>query len=293
MKLLYSEEHLRCIHYDQGKNPVIEVVSIEKNESWENLPLGNKLIFLLSGEISFSYGQFINYKVGEKNIIYLPTGFKFSCNAFENSTLFVMSIQGHKNFCEDYLFKDLEKKNYSVPDYSSLAEVKPAILEINEALEKYIDTLLLYVNAGAKCKSFYMIKIKELFHIFRWFYPKDSLKEFFRYSLKGGSEFGSYIMDNWQKYASVGELAEAMNYTVSGFEKRFKRVFGVSPYKWMLNQKAERIFHQIRMTDLTFKQISANFGFTSLSRFNDFCKSNFGNPPGNIRENNGIGGKHE
>ena len=84
-----------------------------------------------------------------------------------------------------------------------------------------------------------------------------------------------------------------MNYTVSGFEKRFKRVFGVSPYKWMNNQKAKMIFQQVRTTDLTLKEISANFGFTSLSRFNDFCKTNLGKPPGDIREKSHIGGNHE
>lgn len=293
MELLYSEEHLRCINYDRGANPVIEIASVKKNELWENLPLGNKLIFLLSGEISFSFGKYINCRTGEKGIMYLPAGHKFICRALEDSKLIIISIQGHTYFCEDYHFKDLEKNTLNVFDCSKSAVEKPVILEINEVMDKYLDILLQYLDAGAKCKAFYIIKIKELFYIFRWFYPKETLVDFFQYSLKGGTQFASYIMDTWSKYKSVGELAEAMNYTVSGFEKRFKRVFGVSPYKWMVNQKAEKVFHQVRTTDLTFKQISSNFGFTSLSRFNDFCKANFGKPPGDLRENYGIGGNDE
>lgn len=294
MELLYSEEHLGCINYDQGNNPVIEIVSIEKSESWGNLSLGNKLIFLLNGEISFSYGKFTNCQIGNKRIVYLPTGHNFICKAIENTTLLVMRIQGYTHFCDDYHFKDLEKNTPNAPKHTSSVETtEPATLEINNIMEKYLDALLQYIGAGAKCRHFYLIKIKELFYIFRWFYPKQALLQFFQCHLKGGSEFAAYIMDTWYKYRSVGELAEAMNYTVSGFEKRFKRVFGISPYKWMMNQKAERIYHQVRTTDLTFKQISSDFGFTSLSHFNDFCKANLGKSPGDIREKSGIGGNHE
>lgn len=293
MELLYSEEHLRCINYDQDKNPIVEVISVEKDELWENLPLGNKLIFLLDGEISFSFGKFTNCRIRKDRIIYLPGGYRFVCKGLESSTFIVVCVQGHTYFCEDYHFKDLEKMSISMPRYPNQAIIEPATLEINEAMARYLESLLQYIGAGAKCKSFYQIKIKELFYIFRWFYPKEALIDFFQSSLRGGSQFTTDIMNNWAKYKSVGDMAEAMNYTVSGFEKRFKRVFGVSPYRWMINQKAERIFHQVRMTDLTFKQISSDFGFTSLSRFNDFCKTNFGKPPGYIRGNDRIGENDE
>lgn len=293
MKLLYSAEHLRCIHYDQGESPIMELVCIEKGGSWENLPIGNKLVFLLTGEILFSIGQFTNCTIEEKRILYLPTGYRFTFKSIEDSTLLIMCIQGQKGFCDNYYFSDLEKNIPNMSEYSNLTKEKPVTLEINEIVEKYLDPLIQCMQTGAKCKRFYHIKIKELFYIFRWFYSKEILFEFFQYALKGGNEFASYIMDNWHKYSTVGELSEAMNYTISGFEKRFKRVFGISPYKWMTSQKAERIFHQVRNTDLAFKQISANFGFTSLSRFNDFCKAHLGKSPGDIRENNKVGGNQE
>ncbi len=295
MELLYSEEHLSCINYDKGgENPIIEAVSIEKGKLWENVPLGNKLIFVLDGgEILFSLGKFTNCQIRKSQILYLPAGYNFLCKAVEDCSLLVMCIQGQARFCDDYNFTDLEKDISQVSKYSSATQVKLGTLEINEIMEKYLDVLLEYIDAGANCKCFYLIKIKELFYIFRWFYPKEVLVEFFQNALKGGNDFATYIMDAWYKYKSVGELAEAMNYTVSGFEKRFKRVFGISPYKWMINQKAERIFHQLRTTDLTLKQISSNFGFTSVSHFNDFCKANIGKSPGDIREKSRIGGNLE
>ncbi len=292
MELLYSAEHLRCINYDRGGSPIMELIVVEKGKSWENRPLGNKLVFLLTGKILFSIGQFSNCIIEDKRILYLPTGYQFRFKSIEDCTLLVMQINGQKYFCDDYNFKDLEK-NISISGYSNLKVDGPVTLEINEIVEKYLDLLIQFIQKGARCKCFYHLKIKELFYIFRWFYSKEILFVFFQSALKGGNEFASYIMDNWHKYSTVGQLSEAMNYTVSGFEKRFKRVFGISPYKWMTNQKAERIFHQVRTTDLTFKQISSNFGFTSLSHFNDFCKIHLGKSPGDIRKNGTIGGNRE
>ncbi|MFV0330996.1 MAG: helix-turn-helix domain-containing protein [Dysgonomonas sp.] len=270
----------------------MELIVVEKGKLWENRPLGNKLVFLLTGKMFFSIGQFPNCMVEEKRILYLPTGYQFRFKAIEDSTLLIMHIHGQKHFCDDFNFKDLEK-NISISGHSNLKKEGPITLEINEIVEKYLDPLIQFIEKGARCKCFYIMKIKELFYIFRWFYSKEVLYDFFQSALKGGSEFSSYIIDNWHKYNTVGELSEAMNYTVSGFEKRFKRVFGISPYKWMINQKAERIFHQVRTSDLTFKQISSNFGFTSLSHFNDFCKAHLGKSPGDIRENSKIGGNRE
>ncbi|MDR1718362.1 MAG: AraC family transcriptional regulator [Prevotella sp.] len=284
MGLLYLEEHLRCINYDHDKNPAIEFVSIEEGESWENLSLGNKLIFLLDGRLVFSFGEYSDCQIRCKQIVYLPTGYKFTCKALEKSIFFVICIQGHTCFCDNYHFKDLEKEVIYKIKYPASTGNSLFTLEMNEYLEKYLNNLLDYVHVGVKCRSFYQLKIKELFYIFRWFYPKNVLWEFFQYDLKSGNEFAASIMDTWYKYKSVGEFANAMNYTTSGFEKRFKRIFGLSPYKWMKDQKAKRIFHQIRNTNQPFKQISSDFGFSSLPSFNDFCKANFGKPPGNIRE---------
>lgn len=292
MELLYSAEHLRCINYDREENPTMELIVVEKGKTWENRLIGNKLVFLLSGKIMFSSGQFSDCMVESKRILHLPAGYQFRFKSIEDSNMLVMQIHGQKYFCDNFNFKDLEK-SISISGYSNRKEDGPVTLEINEIMEKYLDPLIQFIQKEAKCKCFYQLKIKELFYIFRWFYTKETLFEFFKSALKGGDEFASYVIDNWTKYNTVGELSDAMNYTVSGFEKRFKRVFGVSPYKWMINQKAERIFHQVRTTDLTFKQISSNFGFMSLSHFNDFCKLHLGKSPGDIRKSSVVGGNLE
>ena len=73
------------------------------------------------------------------------------------------------------------------------------------------------------------------------------------------------------------------HYSLSGFQKRFKKVFGVSAYHWMKDVRSKSIYHQINSTEKSFKEISDEYGFSSPSHFNDFCKVHFGTTPGRIR----------
>lgn len=269
------------------------MIFIKEEELWEDLQLGNKLILVLSGKLISSDSRYTDCHIRNKQILYLPAGSRSVYKAKEDSLFFVICIQEHTYFCDDYNFKDLDKDVPDIMENTNYTERKFSILDMNENIEKYLYNLYDYLDAGVKCKNFFHLKIKELFYIFRWTYPKETLKEFFQDDLKGSNEFASSIMNNWYKYRSVGELATAMNYSTSGFEKRFKRVFGQSPYKWMTEQKARRVFRQIKNTDLTFKQISSEFGFVSLPRFYDFCKVNFSKSPGDIRGNGKVGEKRE
>ena len=53
----------------------------------------------------------------------------------------------------------------------------------------------------------------------------------------------------------------------------------------MKQKKAEHLFNQIRYNEKSFKEICEECGFSSTSQMNDFCKREWGIPPGKIREN--------
>ena len=96
---------------------------------------------------------------------------------------------------------------------------------------------------------------------------------------------------NALKYKTITELAESMNYTISGFEKKFKKAFKTTPHLWIKQKKADKIYYDLTMTDICLKEIIDNYGFKSDSYFNDFCKTNFGESPGRIRKNRGVPAK--
>lgn len=96
--------------------------------------------------------------------------------------------------------------------------------------------------------------------------------------------FSQQVMDHYMKCHNAAELAKLLNYSISGFEKRFKKVFNDTPFHWMMCQKAHNVYLEIRAGEMNFKQISDKYEFSSPSVMDDFIKQMFGKTPGQIRK---------
>jgi AraC-like DNA-binding protein len=98
--------------------------------------------------------------------------------------------------------------------------------------------------------------------------------------------FSNLIYQNYGSAKNIGELAEITNYSMSGFKKKFAKVFGVSPAVWVKREKAKKIYYEINCSLKTFKEISNEYNFSSPAQFNKFCKKMYNMPPGTLRKNN-------
>jgi AraC-like DNA-binding protein len=112
------------------------------------------------------------------------------------------------------------------------------------------------------------------------------LRAFFSAILSDDLKFSLHIMREYHPALTVGDLAKKMNYSLTGFEKRFKKVFDMPPSKWMQTQRAQAIYHEINCSDKTIAELGYEFGFSSPSHFNNFCRKIFKESLGNIRKRN-------
>ncbi|MDR2005353.1 MAG: AraC family transcriptional regulator [Prevotella sp.] len=158
-------------------------------------------------------------------------------------------------------------------------------LEVNEVMEKYLDMLHTCYRAGLRCRYYNEGKIRELMYILRSFYSREMLRDLFSPALSADTEFTRQFMEVYSRYGSLREIATVMNYTLSGFEKKFRKVFGCSPYNWILRQKAQEVLHQVKTSNLNLKVIADDFGFSSVAALNNFLKKRFGITPGQARKN--------
>ncbi|MDU1891397.1 MAG: helix-turn-helix transcriptional regulator [Dysgonomonas sp.] len=282
MKLLYLQEHLTCYNYNAKEDSVIENKVIGEGLNWNFSTRECKIIFVTEGELHISYGKVKNETISKGEIVLLPVGYKVNLRASTRSGLTIFRLRTPVQLCDRFALKQLlkGKEDFSMAGDSS----KNRTLEMNEMVWTYLDGLNQCINDGLQCFYYYDIKVQELFFLFRAYYTKEQLLDFFCPLITHDSEFADFVLNNHHKAKNVSELAEMANYSVSGFEKRFKNTFGVSAGKWLKQQKAMRIYHEINCSEKAFKNISFDYGFSSPSHFNDYCKAHFGLTPGEIRE---------
>jgi len=141
-----------------------------------------------------------------------------------------------------------------------------------------------YINDGIKSIRFFELKIQEFFFLVQEYYTKSQIASFLTPIYSNDFIFSNNIFKSIGKIRTVKGLANAFDYSLSGFEKKFKRVFKVSPYRWMQEQRAKKIYHEVAYGPKTFTLISEEYGFSSPAHFNDFCKQFFGGTPGYLRK---------
>ncbi len=284
MKLLYAAEHLSCFQYDKSNTPIIERIERLKEEKFNIHNEQDKLLFILKGSISVSYDKHVNEKLNLGDFFFVPSGVHYNSTAIESSTILIFRMKTSLNFCDHFSFEMLLANNSDNTNNSN----DFITLKANTALENYMETIDKFILEGLKCSYLFELKLKELLFILRAYYSKEDLKKLFSSILTDDLQFSNKIYENCDKVKSSRELAKLMNYSPSGFEKRFKRIFGTPAYQWMKTRKAKNIYHEINCTKKTFSEIGFEYGFSSSSYFNDFCKANFGKTPGEIRKQKQI-----
>ncbi|GAB6122050.1 helix-turn-helix domain-containing protein [Dysgonomonas termitidis] len=265
----------------EKEDPTFELLKLDQGNVIKEISAEDIMAFVIKGKIDLSIDVSINSEIKVDDIIYLPIDCHYLARILEDSTLLIVRIHDPILFCNCLRIMDLIKSNL---DECCKSKHYVYLLETNPEIKQFISFIQTCIDKGICCREFFQHKIAELFFLMRAFYPQDNLAQFFSRALHSDSGFSSYITHYGHNYKSVSELAEALHYSVSGFEKHFKRVFGVSPYKWMLRNKAEKIYYEIRLEKQSFKEICDEFGFSSISHFTNFCKSYLGTTPSNIRK---------
>ncbi|MDR2125359.1 MAG: AraC family transcriptional regulator [Prevotellaceae bacterium] len=276
-KLQNATEHLNCYLYDNNKDPIIQVFDLKKDDIFLTVGTYNQIIFHLKGNITYSYGAYLNKDFKENTFLLFPHGFKCAIKAKEDSQIFVVNLL-KINFCNHFSLEMLYRLNESIK-----LETSHYPLETNKVIDDFLKNLVDTIGDGLKCAYLHELKQKELLYYLRAYYSKKDLFAFFSPILSDDIVFSELIYKNVDKVKTITELADIVNYSVSGFKKRFVRIFGVSPYHWMIKEKAKKVYYEINCTQKSFKEISIEFNFSSSAHFDKFCKKEFGMSPGVIR----------
>ncbi len=88
-----------------------------------------------------------------------------------------------------------------------------------------------------------------------------------------------FIMSRLDGNITVEQIAIACGLSAPHFSRAFRESVGVSPYRWLIEQRVERAKGFLRSTDLTLSDISLACGFSSQSHFTKVFSGQVGVTP--------------
>ena len=276
MSVFYLDEHRACSNYISDYNIGFKNCQIKQGES---ISLANKeyhcLFFLISGHVNLLY-ESQTFQLKKDTVWFIPMSSDFKICANTDASLILNYFNKPVDFCEKMALEGL----------SVFLEQKPhtSMLKINMPLKKFLISLIFYMNEGIFCKHFHEIKQKELFFILRYFYTKRELAGLFAPMISKNMDFKNIVLANYLNASSVKELAQICNYSLSSFNRIFKKNFEENPYIWLQNQKIKYITGRLSDKSIPLGQIIDEFRFSSPSHFTIFCKKHLNLTPSQYRK---------
>lgn len=278
-KLEYAEEHQMCFRYEGSEFPSIEKSEFLKGYYWERTLMLGEIVIVKKGSVMLSYDHFLNHRIGPGRILLLPPGSHFKAHAEEETSLFIFRLEDVVRLCENFSIDRLKSKTATSPFSNQLNTLK-----VIPPVDAFLTPLAENLKNGLLCSIYLRQKIQELMILLRAYYTKENLAAFFNPVLANTTTFSNFVLQNYRRVKTVKELADLYSCSISSFDKKFRKAFGIAPYKWMQERKVSLIYHEIYATHKPIKQIAEEQNFNSLPQFNDYCKKHFGYPPGRMRK---------
>ena len=247
------------------------------DEIWNrNLPL-NFIIFIFNGTLEISCNEFENRKFQSGEMILVLRSSSVRVRVKKNTKLYIMYFDSFLSSCDSQLFKaylpDVEKIVY---DFNPIRMPEMIIVFLKQTLSLQTHKV--------DCIHFNSIKHREFFILLRHFCPREDIVMFLAPLIGRSLNFRNKVLEKYPllKNGRVPELADLVGLGRKNFDKRFLNEFGISPAKWMQQEKAKRLRLYLTEPDVTISDAMDKFYFNSSSHFNRFCHQYFKTSPGDI-----------
>ena len=239
-----------------------------------NLPL-NYILFVFSGVLDISCNEFENRRFQQEEMIFLLRSSSVHVKVVKNAKLYVMYFESFLSSCDSQLFKAF------LPDVEKIVyDFRPIM--IPESISAFLKQIYSLQMQKVDCMHFNSIKHCEFFILLRRFCPREDIVMFLAPLIGKSLTFRNKVLEKYMQLKSgrVTELAGMVGMGRKNFDKRFIDEFGVSPAKWMQQEKAKRLRVFLTEPDVTISDAMDKFHFNSPSHFNRFCHQYFKSSPG-------------
>ena len=273
----HEQNCLKCFKYITSDDTVFTFIQRNAGGQLHFYSNHNRVLFMVEGKGNLLCNNNLN-KIESGSMILIPHKSDYSITVTEDSFMVIVNLHPRFNFCEHFSLQNLYHHRKQ-PQLST--DFYP--LQNHVAITLFLQNIIMQISAGMKCKYFHEMKQQELFFYFRSYYSENELFNFFSPILNDDTNFAEVIYQNYESVKTLNDLANITHYSVSGFKKRFQKVFGMSPQLWIRKEKAKKIYKEIINTHKPFKEISIQYHFCSISHFNRFCKQMYGISPAKLR----------
>jgi len=237
----------------------------------------NFIIFVLGGMLEIDCNQYEKCKIQSNQMLLLLRTSAIKVRAVKKTVIIVMYFENLLASCDQQILHaylpDTEKISYQFKPTQMPGPIILFLRQIHYLQELKVD-----------CTHFHGIKHREFFLLLRAFCPREDIVLFLAPLIGRSLNFKNKVLEKYVQLGdgNVTDFANLVGMGRKNFDKQFRKEFSISPAKWMLQEKAKRLYMVLNDPEITITDAMDRFNFNSATHFNRFCVQYFSKTPGAI-----------
>lgn len=100
------------------------------------------------------------------------------------------------------------------------------------------------------------------------------------YIARSTEQVRSYMQEHLSEKLTIARLSREFSLSPTSLKTAFRRMYGVSLHRWLIEERMKKARRLLQDTDLTIQQVAQEVGYDGVSRFNVAFKQRYGVTPG-------------
>jgi len=242
-----------------GNNSILHKTLNKSIINAEKIIISHSIVYVVNGDVKVSTYNYDNISISNGEMLFMPRdSYLISDYISNNEKLEVYIFFFNYKIASDFL-KTVTPKNKSINN-------KLLKLSLSNNISHYFEALKNVKYKDIHNKQLLNSKLLEFLHLIAESNNDfiDILYQVEMSNYKFNTE--DYMIKHYDKNLTISDWASLHGKSLSTFNRKFKKQYGISPKKWILKQNMS-IAYQMLSNGSSVSQCSVEFGYNNTSNF--------------------------
>jgi len=223
----------------------------------EKIILSHSIVYVLSGHVEIETFEYEHLSVSDSEMLFMPRDSYLISDYLKDDK----DMEVYIFFFDHSITEEFLKHNTTKIQNTQNTLMK---LDVNANIRNYIASLKDVNYLDTKNIHLLKIKIFELLHLIA-----ETNKDFIstlQAQEKLKTDVQSYMLEHYDKNLTLSDWASMGGESLSTFNRKFKKRYGLTPKKWMLQQNM-KLSLEFLEKGYSVTECASEFGYANSSNF--------------------------
>ena len=265
-------------------NPVIHNAALYERPGRNGtcVSYDSKIIYLISGEITYTVGDEKKARLSPGNLLYIPAGTKYSLKSkYQRAVTISFDLTDEFGGEGEWIAPvAVEESDSKLCRTTSLFPAFDKVIMLSD-VEGERDTFIRMCNIFTSKEGFYLAELSAMLKLMLLKIAEHSDKDALPSSMV--ENLDGYIRDNIHDEISNTELGAIFGYHPFYISKVLKDKKGITLHQYVIAYRFKYAMNLLKYTDRAIADIADETGFTDASYFTKTFKAQYGMTPKEYR----------